>query len=116
MKIPKTLSIGGIEHAIYETPSVTNGKESLYGRIDYGDCAIHISSAECGAYEHKCVTMLHEALHGISHQAALNFKKDSEERIITALAFGVYRLFQDNARRLFDIEPEGKAIPAVTDE
>lgn len=103
MKIPKRLNIGGLEHMVLETPSVIDGRKSLYGRIDYGDCVIRISSSECGSYEQQCVVMLHEALHGISHQAALNFKKDSEERIITALAFGIYRLLQDNAARLFDI-------------
>jgi hypothetical protein len=105
MKIPKTLCIGGIEHMILETPDVRGNGKALYGRIDYGDCVIRISTIDCGAHEQKCVTMLHEALHGMVHQAALNFKKDSEERIVTALAFGVYRLLQDNVLRLYDLAP-----------
>lgn len=109
MKIPDKLNIGGVEHMILHPATVTDGRKSLYGRIDYGDCTISISSSESGGYEQKCVVMLHEALHGIVHQAALNFKKDSEERIITALAFGVYRLLQDNGSRLFDIVVPGKS-------
>ena len=103
MKIPESIRIGGVEYSVSDVPNLNDGGKVLYGEILFGKAEIHLNSANQN-HEIKCVTLLHEIIHGIADQASLELG-NNEERIIDTFAFGIYQVLQDNGRRLFDIVP-----------
>lgn len=104
MKIPESVRIGGIEYKIEYVENLRQGNELLYGLIDYDNCKIFLSLTDGKGHEKKCVTLLHEILHGIIYHAVGEI--EDEENVVTMLAKGLYQVLQDNGRRLFDIVPE----------
>lgn len=102
MKIPNSVRIGGIEYNIEYIPNLNDGATLAYGFIDYDNCCIQLSSTDGLAHEHRCVTLLHEILHGIRNHAGLNI--DNEEEIVDMFARGLYQVLQDNGERLFDLK------------
>lgn len=101
MKIPKSVRIGGIEYGIEYAENLRNGSELLYGMIDYDNCKIVLSSSDGTAHERKCVTLLHEIIHGIIWHAVGTI--ENEEETVTLMAKGLYQVLQDNAGRFYDI-------------
>lgn len=104
MKIPESVRIGGIEYKIEYSENLRQGSELLYGMIDYDNCKIFLSSTDGNGHEKKCVTLLHEILHGIIYHAVGEI--EDEENVVTMISKGLYQVLQDNGRRLYDIVPE----------
>ena len=50
----------------------------------------------------RCITLLHEILHGIRNHAGLEI--EDEEAIVDMFARGIYQVLQDNGERLFDLK------------
>lgn len=102
MKIPESIRIGGVEYAIRYGENVRIGNDLLYGKINYDDLVITLSTTDGTAHEKQCLTLWHEILHGIVNHAGA--KIENEEDIVEMFAKGVYMVLQDNGRRLFDLK------------
>ena len=101
MKIPKSIRIGGVDYTIKDNvPALNDGVDLLYGRIDYRESIIEISDI-CGGHQMKCITLLHEILHGVCYHAGL--KIENEEEVVEMFAKGIYQVLQDNGGALFDL-------------
>jgi len=103
MKIPESVRIGGVDYKIIEVPFLNNGKELCYGHIDFEKALIEFTTTIPVNHQHKCITMWHEILHGISRHADIEI--ENEEAVIVALSKGIYQVLQDNGRALFDMVP-----------
>lgn len=105
MKIPDSIRIGGVEYPISYVENLRSDNKLAYGRIDYDNCTIELSSNDGAAHEKRCQVLWHEILHGIREHAGLEIK--NEEVIVDMFSKGIYQVLQDNGRRLFDIkDPE----------
>jgi hypothetical protein len=102
MKIPNSIRIGGIEYTVTYEPNVRLGNELCYGTISYDDCKITLSETDGTGHQRRCVTLLHEILHGIRNHAGLRI--EDEEEIVDMFARGLYQVLQDNGARLFDLK------------
>lgn len=98
MKIPDSLRIGGVEYAIRLEPNVKVGDGLCYGKIDYGDSVITLSSTDGKGEQHRCITLWHEILHGIFEHAC--WHPEEEEQVVEVLSKGIYQVLMDNAQML----------------
>lgn len=78
-----------------------------YGHIDYENCVIELSDTVGTSHQKRCVTLLHEILHGVREHAGLEI--ENEEVIVDMFAKGLYQVLQDNGQRLFDIVGDSDA-------
>lgn len=102
MKIPDSVRIGGVEYEVFDNqPSLNDGENLLYGQIDYRESTIRLSDL-CEGHQMKCITLLHEILHGIRNHAGLEI--ENEEEVVDMFARGLYQVLQDNGGRLFDLK------------
>lgn len=101
MKIPESVRIAGIEYRIESVDYLNDGTTLAYGYIDYEKHVIQFNKTEDVDHQHKCVTLLHEILHGIRQNNGM--KITNEEQVVDMYARGLYQVLQDNGRRLFDI-------------
>lgn len=106
MKIPNKVRIGGVDYEIKTESNVRIGNDLAFGKIDYGDCIITLSDTDGKNHQHRCITLWHEILHGITEHACLDLPQDDEEKIIDTLAKGIYQVLQDNGAALFDLAVE----------
>lgn len=103
MNIPERIRIGGIEYSICNKDVVVVDLHECTGSIHYGDGIIELSNIQSG-HDSRCVTLLHEVLHGIARHMGLEM--ENEEEIVDAFARGLYMVLQDNDDRLFDLAPQ----------
>lgn len=94
------VQIGALTFTIEEVEHLYSEREGglmqpLLGRIQFSDQKI--SLLEDQGAESKQVALMHEILHEIWRQAALDNEQD-EEQIISALAFGVVAVLKANPR------------------
>ena len=106
MKIPDKIRIGGVEYDIKLVDNLREGNQLLYGQISYEDCEIRLSTTDGDGYQFRCVTLIHEILHGIADHANLDIEKAGTEQVIDTLAKGLYAVLQDNGARLFNLAGE----------
>lgn len=84
-----------------------DGTDLLYGRIDFENSTIELSETDGVSHDRRCITTLHEILHGIANHAELSLGEETdEEKIINILARGIYQVIQDNPE-LMDTEADG---------
>lgn len=107
MKIPTSVRIGGVEYPIVFTPNLNDGIHMAYGHIDYDNSVIELSDTHGTSHQKRCVTLLHEILHGIREHAGLEI--ENEEAVVNMFAKGLYQVLQDNGQRLFDIRGDSDA-------
>lgn len=100
MIIPDSVRIAGVEYRVVFVPDLNDRLNLLYGEIDYEKCIIEISSTSCESEHMKCITLLHEILHGIRKNSGLEIK--NEEQIVDMFARGLYQVLQDNQSRMFE--------------
>lgn len=103
MKIPNKVRIGGVDYEVKTESNVRVGNDLVYGKIEYGDCVITLSDTDGQNHQHRCITLWHEILHGITEHACLDMPQNDEEKIIDTLAKGIYQVLQDNGAALFDL-------------
>lgn len=106
MKIPKYIRISGIDYDIQESEHLHSEDRMLYGQVDYAKSVIRLNSGSQN-HQYKSVTLWHEVLHAIAHHANIDLGKNTE-KIVDVLAFGIYQVLQDNAKKLFDIQDDKK--------
>jgi len=99
----KTLKINGFE---YEIQYSDNLGGDMVGNIDYIEGIINV---EKHSTKGMLLTLLHEAVHGILFSAGLNNSGNDEhdERLVQALAHGVYTLIKDNPKLVKMIQGGG---------
>lgn len=101
MKIPESIRIAGIEYTVRDEPNLNDGASLAYGFINYETSEILLSSTINMSHQRRCVTLLHEILHGI--REANGMEIEDEEEIVDMFAKGLYQVLQDNGGRLFDL-------------
>lgn len=102
MKIPDSVRIAGVEYKVLFVPNLNNGTNLAYGHIDFENSVIRLSSTIGTEHQHRCVTLLHEILHGIRENNGMEI--ENEEAIVDMFAKGIYQVLQDNGARLFDLK------------
>lgn len=100
MKIPESVRINGIEYNIRLVKDLNDGNSILQGMIDYIKSEIHLNDGY--GHQSKCITLLHEIIHGILYHSGIDLG-EMEEKTIDILAYGIHQVLQDNGRKLFDI-------------
>lgn len=105
MKIPKSIRINGIDFSIEFQERLNNGKEVLYGSVDYGEAQIRLNPAG-QTHQRQCVTLWHEIFHAVCEMNGLDAERENE-RLMDAFAFAVYQILQDNGAALFDLKQTG---------
>ena len=101
MKIPNSIRIAGVEYEIQLVPNLNNGTDLAYGHIDYENSVIELSETIGLGHQRRCITLLHEILHGIRDNNGMEI--ENEEAIVDMFAKGIYQVLQDNGSRLFDL-------------
>lgn len=104
MKIPESIRIGGVEYAVKLGDNLRIGNNLCYGLIEYEKSEIWLSTTDKTEHQQRCITLLHEILHGIRNHAGLCI--ENEEDVVDMFAKGLYQVLQDNGRRLFDLKDE----------
>jgi hypothetical protein len=102
LKIPESVRIGGVEYQIEYIPNLRDGNRLLYGQIDYDNNKLYLSENDGTGHQNRCITLLHEVLHGIREHACMEI--ENEEKIVEMFSKGLYQFLQDNGCRLFDIK------------
>ena len=101
MKIPESVRIAGVEYRVQIVPNLNNGTNLAYGHIDFENSVIDLSDTIGLGHQHRCITLLHEILHGIRENNGMEI--EDEEAIVDMFAKGIYQVLQDNGARLFDL-------------
>jgi len=104
MKIPDKVKIGGVDYTIaYEKKLILSSNKAGLGCIDYDNAVIKIEpDVQCE--QAKCLTLLHEIMHGIAEHFGLNI--NDNEDVIDKLAKGLYMVIKDNPE-MFGGVPNG---------
>lgn len=102
MKVPESVRIGGIEYKVLYGANLRVNNNLCYGSISYDDSTITLSTTDGAGHQMRCVTLLHEILHGIRNHAGLEI--ENEEEVVDMFAKGIYQVLQDNGGRLFDLK------------
>jgi Zn-dependent peptidase ImmA (M78 family) len=92
----KKVRVDGIDYEVIRTdaPIVFEGKTG-YGKIDYEDKKIYVSTAE-GTEASRHHVLYHEVLHAVIHERTLTYGNTVEETFIDELAKGWFNVVQDN--------------------
>jgi hypothetical protein len=85
-KIQYIDTIGGVD---------LNDEDHLYGCINFRDNTIRIYNNFVNSRDHY-KTLLHELIHAIATDISIDFKTDSEERIIDNIALGLADILISN--------------------
>lgn len=104
MKIPESVRIAGVEYAVREQAHLNDGANLAYGFINFETSEILLTSTIPVSHQRKCITLLHEILHGIREANGMEIA--DEEEIVDMFAKGMYQVLQDNGGRLFDLRGE----------
>lgn len=96
MKIPESIRIAGAEYEVETVKDLNDGQRVLAGQIDYTACKIRLGETLEGDARH--LTLWHEIVHGIVNNAQLEL--EDEERVVEAMARGIFQILSDNAPRL----------------
>ena len=98
MDIP-TIKIGATTYDVVEVDGLHYMEDDrqvrLNGHILYDDCTINIEAAL--HEQRKRIAIVHEAIHGILENAAMN---DHSEAMVDALAHGLVDVLQSNPKLL----------------
>lgn len=105
MKIPNEIRINGVEFSVGYAPNLRMNDKLCFGYIDFNNSKIMLSETDGTEHQQRCITFLHEVIHGIIKNSAVEVF--DEEPVVDMLSRGIYQVLQDNGERLFDLK-EGK--------
>lgn len=105
MKIPNEIRINGVEFSVGYAPNLRMNDKLCFGYIDFDNSKIMLSETDGTEHQQRCITFLHEVIHGIIKNSAVEVF--DEEPVVEILSRGIYQVLQDNGERLFDLK-EGK--------
>ncbi len=86
------------------------GASLLFGKINFDNSVIELSSTDGTGEERQKITFLHEVLHGIFWHCWSGEDLENEEEIVKTLAKGLYQVLKDNEDALFS--EKGKVLRA----
>jgi|GEM_PF-3231949 len=95
MIIPRRINIGGVDYSVMYFNS-NCVEDRAMGRSDGKNAEIHICSDMNETAQNK--TFIHESLHAIIAQYAVDIPEDQEEKIVSQLTTGVYDLVKSMIR------------------
>jgi len=91
MKLPKTVSIGGIKYSVKEIKELRDSDNSkLDGVINYNKLTISIEADM--SEDMKYIILWHEVIHGILNQSDIPHK----ENLVATLGYGIYGFLRAN--------------------
>lgn len=90
MHIPVEVKIGYKDYSVEKVNDLNDGRNILYGQILYDEEKIKLKS-DLTQNMLKC-TLLHEVVHGIDEQNAINLTEEQVEK----LGVGLYQFIRDN--------------------
>lgn len=85
------VKVGALRFGCSEIDDLRDGDQKLNGWIKCNDLQVLVDRDL--ADDVKVVTVWHEILHGLIEQAGFD---DHDERLITALSFGLHQVLKDN--------------------
>lgn len=90
MVIPQKIKILYKDYTVIQEKNVHDGRDDLYGQIDYGSQIIRLD--EQYSAEQKKATLIHEIVHGLDdmYQIGLGEKK------VSKLGVALYQMIKDN--------------------
>ena len=77
-------------------PSDQENEDTLFGKINFQTDNIEIYNTSKSNKDEILHTLWHEILHALCVNMGINFKKDSNERIIDTLALGIFHITNSN--------------------
>lgn len=107
MNIPDKVKIGWRNYKVMQGEDRRDEKGNmLIGQIDYDSHTIYLKKNIIDEDE-KCLSFLHEILHGIFYSEGQT-KLRSNEDLIMAISEGLYQVIKDNPDMFKDSEAYGK--------
>ena len=96
MIIPESVRIGSIDYKVIFTDEILAvGGHMVYGLIEYDKHNIKIKNGITDSQGIES-TLLHEIMHGITHERNFTYDKNDDEGITEELARGLHQLIKDN--------------------
>ena len=96
MIIPESVRIGSMDYKVIITDEILLvNHEECYGKIEYGNHAIKIKK-DFQDVQGMESTLLHEIMHGITHERNFVYDRNDDETITQQLAKGLHQLIKDN--------------------
>jgi len=96
MNIPNDIKICGLDHKVIEDSNLTFNGMVAYGTIDYQEQVVTLNPTIAKHHDNKCMTFLHEVIHGIIHHYDLSIQDN--EKVIDGLSKGLYQVIKDNPK------------------
>lgn len=104
MIIPEVIRIGSCDYLVEFTDrDIVVDRSQCKACIDYDNHLISIDS-NIGDIQSQEQSFLHEIVHGIISDRAINLKEDDEELIVDELAKGMHQIIRDNPEMFLDEE------------
>lgn len=89
MELPETVKVGAITYQVKQESRTAD--HSAYGMILYSESLISIQPGMSDDY--KRVTLWHEMIHAMMHDAGL---REHDETIVTALSHKIVQVLKEN--------------------
>lgn len=93
MTIPESVKLGWRNYRILQDEHRCSEEGDLSGEIDYANSVIYIYDKL--SEDEKCVTLLHEIIHGIFYLSGRK-KQMNDEPLIECLSENLYQVIKDN--------------------
>lgn len=94
IRLPASVKIGPIRYGIYDfDPEMADGMDA-WGSFDSSRAKILIDTRRPAQVQAE--TLLHEIMHGLIHDAGLDFEDDDEELLVKRLAPRLAAFMGDN--------------------
>ena len=71
MKIPNEIRINGVEFSVGYAPNLRMNDKLCFGYIDFNNSKIMLSETDGTEHQQRCITFLHEVIHGIIKNSAV---------------------------------------------
>lgn len=89
LQLPETVQIGPVTYTVKE--EARTATEGYYGQIIFSESMITLTPGMSDSL--KLITLWHEILHALLHQAGL---KDHDEHVIVPISFGIVDILENN--------------------
>jgi hypothetical protein len=104
MIIPEVVRIGSCYYDVeFTDDSIVVGSQVCYGAVDFDNHIIKLSS-KLGDEQSQEQTFLHELVHAMVEERALDFKNDDMDFIVNELSKGLHQVILDNPHMFLEVE------------
>ena len=99
-KLPKEIKMFSKSYSIiYHAEASPEDKDEgdiLFGRINFASDIINIYNTDNSSKDEILHTLWHEILHALCINMGIDFRKDTNERVIDSLALGIFHITSSN--------------------